>query len=115
MAPFLKFMNKFSDKLGKTVAEVEKNWVDSIDSWRISVGLDKMILAGHSMGGYISAAYLLAHEEQLESVFYLDPWGFAEFDQDVFERRRNKIMADASMWKKAGFSIYSTVSLFFFS
>ena len=37
-----------------TTQEAEQFFVTSLDAWREAQGLDKMVLMGHSMGGYLS-------------------------------------------------------------
>ena len=38
----------------KTTQEAEQFFVTSLDAWREAQGVDKMVLMGHSMGGYLS-------------------------------------------------------------
>jgi len=58
--------------------EAEAQYVNSIESWRIQVGLDKFCLLGHSFGGYLSAAYALKHPERISHLILADPWGLPE-------------------------------------
>ena len=45
-----------------TDAEVAENqFVDSIEEWRRKMGLDRMILLGHNLGGFLAAAYSLKY------------------------------------------------------
>ena len=54
----------------------EKELVESIERWRVAVGLEeKFILLGHSFGGYLSLAYALTHPEFIERLILADPWG----------------------------------------
>jgi pimeloyl-ACP methyl ester carboxylesterase len=39
------------------VATTEDFFVESLEAWRRKNGVERMILAGHSMGGYLSVAY----------------------------------------------------------
>lgn len=41
--------------------EAENQFVDSIEEWRCALGLDKMILLGHNLGGFLAAAYSLKY------------------------------------------------------
>lgn len=41
--------------------EVENQFVESIEEWRYALGLDKMILLGHNLGGFLAAAYSLKY------------------------------------------------------
>lgn len=60
------------------VQGVESAYVDSIEEWRSEVGVDKMILLGHSLGGYLATAYTLKYPERVSHLILADPWGFAE-------------------------------------
>ena len=50
--------------MGKNPTQVENNWTDSIDQWRKKMGLDKIVLIGHSMGGYLAAVYLMRYPQE---------------------------------------------------
>lgn len=43
---------------------VEEEFVESIEKWRQSMGLDKMILLGHSLGAFMSCAYAMRYPER---------------------------------------------------
>lgn len=57
------------------VEEVENFFVDSLEEWRKQCGVEKMILMGHSMGGYLSAAYSLKYPERVEKLLLVSPAG----------------------------------------
>ena len=57
----------------------EAVFVESLESWRQQMGLNKSFaLLGHSMGGYIAAAYALRYPEHVRHLILADPWGFME-------------------------------------
>ena len=39
----------------------EEQFVAAIEEWREKVGLEKMVLLGHNLGGYLSASYTLKY------------------------------------------------------
>lgn len=59
-----------------TAEEVERKFVEVIEEWRKNMQLDNFILIGHSMGGFLSAAYALEHPERVKHLILADPWGF---------------------------------------
>ncbi len=56
----------------------ENEFINSIEEWRQQVGLDRMILMGHSFGGFLSTAYALTYPQHVEALILVDPWGFCE-------------------------------------
>ncbi|KAK7478196.1 hypothetical protein BaRGS_00030557 [Batillaria attramentaria] len=58
--------------------EAEDKFVDSIEAFRRKVGLDKFILLGHSLGGYLSASYALRFPQHIKHLILADPWGMSE-------------------------------------
>uniref|UniRef100_A0A8C0CA26 1-acylglycerol-3-phosphate O-acyltransferase ABHD5 n=1 Tax=Balaenoptera musculus TaxID=9771 RepID=A0A8C0CA26_BALMU len=59
--------------------EVENQFVESIGEWRCALGLDKMILLGHNLGGFLAAAYSLKYpSSRVSHLILVEPWGFPE-------------------------------------
>ncbi|XP_013187636.2 1-acylglycerol-3-phosphate O-acyltransferase ABHD5 isoform X3 [Amyelois transitella] len=73
-------------KFGKDADKVEAQWVESVEEWRREVKLNKIILLGHSLGGYIATAYALKYPERVRHLILADPWGFPERPSDVYEK-----------------------------
>ena len=58
-------------------AEYSRDYfVRFIEAWRISKGLDKFYLVGHSLGGYISSLYAIQYPERVKKLLLVSPIGF---------------------------------------
>jgi len=57
------------------VARAEHFFLSSLESWRQSVGVEKMVLVGHSLGGYLASAYALRYPERVSSLILVSPAG----------------------------------------
>lgn len=60
------------------VEDVENHFVESLEDWRTKVGLEKMTLFGHSLGGYFAACYALKYPERVEKLILVSPAGIPE-------------------------------------
>lgn len=58
--------------------EAESQLVRSIEEWRREMQLEKFVLLGHSMGGFLAASYSMQHPERIKHLILADPWGFPE-------------------------------------
>ena len=86
----------------------EAFFVESLEAWRQAQDIDKMILAGHSMGGYLSVAYCEKYPERVERLVLLSPVGVPEQDNDKIEKLREKIRS-SSFSRRAMFSFYEVL------
>lgn len=62
---------------------VEKELVRSIEEWRREMNLNKFIILGHSMGGFLAASYAMTYPDRVQHLILADPWGFAEKPEDI--------------------------------
>lgn len=56
---------------------VEEYSADALELWRQEIGAEKIILCGHSIGGYLSVAYAERYPERVEKLILLSPAGVA--------------------------------------
>ena len=65
----------FEIQPGKTgsVEAAEEFFIDSLEEWRQAQGIDRMILFGHSLGGYLSACYAMKYPDRVEHLFLISP------------------------------------------
>lgn len=80
------------------VDAAEQFFVESLEAWRERNGIDKMILAGHSMGGYMSVAYCEKYPERVERLILLSPVGVPEESEDTRARRESMRQASWRFW-----------------
>ena len=76
----------------------EQEFVDYIEKWREGVGLDKFILLGHSLGGFLSCAYAMRHPSRVRHLILDDPWGFLERPPEATNRRLPVLFLTASIY-----------------
>lgn len=73
----------------------EKQFVKAIEEWRKEVNIPKMILLGHSFGGFLGTSYAIEHPERVHHLILADPWGFPEKPKDTAAKY------NAPLWVKA--------------
>lgn len=84
-------------------SEAEQQFVRSIEEWRHEMNLDKFILLGHSMGGFLAASYSLSHPQHVQHLILADPWGFPEKPPDS-ERRQLPVWVRAVAYLMSPFN-----------
>lgn len=70
------------------VAEAEAFFVDSLEEWRQKMGLEKMTLIGHSLGGYLSVVYALKYPTRVSKIILLSPAGVPRGPEETTEYSR---------------------------
>jgi abhydrolase domain-containing protein 4 len=61
-------------KFSSNPIEAENQFVDSIEGWRKEMKLDKIILLGHSFGGYLATLYSIKYPMFVKALILADPW-----------------------------------------
>ncbi|KAG1679091.1 hypothetical protein FOA52_000446 [Chlamydomonas sp. UWO 241] len=56
----------------------EDFFLSSLRRWKQTMGIGKMVLVGHSLGGYLSACYALKYPEDVEHLILVCPAGVPE-------------------------------------
>lgn len=68
--------------VSKDPSEAIRWWVDSLEAWRREMGIEKMVLLGHSLGGYIAGNYALEYPSRLSGLIMLSPFGILPITRD---------------------------------
>ncbi|KAG7352730.1 alpha/beta fold family hydrolase [Nitzschia inconspicua] len=85
---------------GQSTETAEEFFVESLEAWRSENQIDRMILAGHSFGGYMSVAYCERYPERVERLILLSPVGVPD-DNDPAVKER--IQRYQSSWRTRTF------------
>ena len=92
---------------GHNVKGAEDFFVESLEAWRSQNNIDRMILAGHSFGGYMSVAYCERYPERVEKLLLLSPVGVPD-ENDPAQQERVQRMR--STWRGSMFlGIFQTM------
>ncbi|XP_014217327.1 protein ABHD4 isoform X2 [Copidosoma floridanum] len=75
--------------------ETESQLVKSVEEWRKEMQLEKFVLLGHSMGGFLAASYAIEHPDKVKHLILADPWGVPEKPSEVTNQRRVPIVIKA--------------------
>ena len=62
---------------------VEAVFVSALERWREGVGLERFVLLGHSLGGFLSLSYSMTHPHRVRHLILEDPWGFPERSEEL--------------------------------
>ncbi|MDA4892673.1 alpha/beta hydrolase [Streptomyces sp. MS2A] len=63
-------------------------WVDDIDAIRAHLGLDTIVMAGGSYGGFLAMEYTLAHPDRVRALILRDTAANTAYDHLAVERAR---------------------------
>ncbi|CDS11605.1 hypothetical protein LRAMOSA03868 [Lichtheimia ramosa] len=81
---------KGNESWDQIIDEVENHFIDSLEDWRKKIGLEKMTLAGHSLGGYFATCYSRKYPERVEKLYLISPAGVPEAPAEVTRPKDDK-------------------------
>ena len=73
-----------------SVESAEEWFVESLEAWRQANRIDKMVLLGHSMGGYMSVAYCERYPQHVHQLLLLSPVGVPDAHDPSFLERKER-------------------------
>ena len=59
----------------KSREDAEDFFLTSLQRWREAMRVDKMVLVGHSLGGYLAASYALQYPQHVQHLVLVCPAG----------------------------------------
>ncbi|KAL7753929.1 hypothetical protein RI367_000861 [Sorochytrium milnesiophthora] len=66
---------------GRLPLSAQAFFVESLEAWRASMGIQSFTLAAHSMGGYVAAAYAIKYPDTMDKLVLISPIGLQGFRQ----------------------------------
>jgi pimeloyl-ACP methyl ester carboxylesterase len=63
--------------------QTEAYYVHCLEQFRRQLGIEKMILLGHSMGGFVVSRYACTHPSRVAHLILVDPWGLVDHPAGV--------------------------------
>lgn len=84
----------------KDAETIEQQFVDFIDKWREQMQIPKMILLGHSFGGFLSTSYAMKYPDRIEHLILADPWGYTE----------PRDMSNEALWKRSLVKVFQKMA-----
>ncbi|KAF9936977.1 hypothetical protein BGZ65_001907, partial [Modicella reniformis] len=76
--PDFKFKHTPKTSMKNVVRDSEDFFVEGLEEWRQIQQIEKMVLVGHSLGGYLSTVYALKYPHRVEKLILVSPVGIPE-------------------------------------
>ncbi|CAG5136162.1 unnamed protein product [Candidula unifasciata] len=82
-------------RVDTTVDDIDEFYTEVLNLWFEKMGLEKVVLLGHSYGGYLCSVYCMKYPERVKHLVLADPWGFPPVPPNTEARpfMRNKSIA----------------------
>lgn len=80
-------------------AEIERFFIDPLEQWRAITGLQRMVVVGHSIGGYLGGCYADRFPEHVKDLILVSPAGITG-EQDLDTPPKNFLLD--MIWNRAG-------------
>jgi cardiolipin-specific phospholipase len=80
-------MNRHCKDTSHMVHTAESFFVESLEVWRKIMGIESMVLAGHSMGGLLAVAYAERYPQHVHHLVLISPVGVPEETAAMIEAR----------------------------
>ena len=93
------------DDLQGRSREAEAFFIDSLEQWRAKLGLEKMTLIGHSLGGYLIVAYALKYPSRVNKLVSISPYGIPRRPNTTVPSRRPTDTSIGSQSLSSGTSV----------
>ncbi|KAK9823325.1 hypothetical protein WJX72_001941 [[Myrmecia] bisecta] len=90
----------------KNLQQTEDFFLNALSKWRQEQGIDKMVLVGHSLGGFLAATYALRHPEHVEHLVLVCPAGVAKKPEDY---RDPHVVSSPWTWRGQLFRLAKTM------
>ncbi|KAG7819139.1 hypothetical protein KL919_002842 [Ogataea angusta] len=88
----------FPNLKGDTADDVTKSedfFIDAMEKWRIAKGLDRFILIGHSLGGYLSCCYYMKYGAGVvNKIVLVSPVGIERSDLSFYVTKEHALSID---------------------
>lgn len=84
-------------------SEIERFFIDPLEQWRIATGIERMIIVGHSLGGYLGGCYATRFPQRVENLILASPAGVTgKMDVPSTHPPSLKLNLMNWMWNDAG-------------
>ena len=70
----------------------ECEFVETLERWREGVGLEQMVLLGHSLGGFLSLSYAMRYPSRVRHLILDDPWGMVSMPPEEEMREKFSVL-----------------------